>query len=185
MIFSKKKDRKGWLGTIFKIGKKGQIVQIAFLLVSIVAIAVTLLVATYVTHMFFTGLKTGQLNTTETNSVETNFDTVPHVFDYSMVGIVIFLAIVLIVTSWAIPTHPIFLVINIFGILFLVLLAMVMSNFFGILIGSSGSVLGTTADEYPITVFLINYLPWICVIITLLSTIIMYAKGSSGGQSGY
>lgn len=55
-----------------------------------------------------------------------------------------------------------------------------MSNFFGEMVAGEAAVFATEAELYPVTMFVIQYLPYIAATIVFISTIIMFAKGHEG-----
>jgi hypothetical protein len=164
-----------------RINKKAQILQIAFILVSIFGIGLMLLIVSNVLTKFWMALEEGGYTTPETNLTRTYFDQVPAALDYGMIFIFVGMVAGLLITSFLIPSHPVFLAVNFIGIFFLVFLAMAISNVYGEIIAGPDAVFSQEATLYPITVFAINYLPWIAVIIVFLSSVIMFAKGNTGG----
>jgi glucan phosphoethanolaminetransferase (alkaline phosphatase superfamily) len=127
---------------------------------------------------FFDAVQEGGMATNETNAAVANFATVPKTFDYSYIFIVIMLTGVLLVTSFMIPSHPVFMIVNIIGIFFMVVLSMAISNMYGAIITSDELV--ATSETFTMTNFAMNYLPYICIAVIVLTTIVMFAKGRSG-----
>ena len=161
-------------------GNRGQLTQVIFIIILLFTIGLTLLIASKILTGFWTSLDEAAITTAETNQTRVAFDTVPATFDYGMLFVVFGLSIGLMITSFMIPSHPIFIVINFFGIYLLVFLSMTISNLYGEIIAGEDSPFITEAESYPITNFLINYMPYICVIIVFFSTVIMFAKGQGG-----
>ena len=99
------------------------------------------------------------------------------VFDYSLVAMAVIMIIGLMVTSFLIPTHPIFVVINIIGIFILVFMGMIMTNVYGEVVSGEGAeYLGDTADSYPLTNFMINNLAYIGAVAVAITSIIMFSR---------
>jgi hypothetical protein len=162
--------------------KKAQIGDIAFVMVTLLSIFITLLAAAYIYNQIDNALSDSGLETNTSAEAYDAFDVAFGIFDKSFIFITIVLIIALLVSSFAIPAHPIFLVINIVGFLVLVFLGMVLSN-----IGydiSQQDGLNTTITTYPFASYVISKLPWIGAIIVLLSSIIMYSKVRSEGGYG-
>jgi len=110
--------------------------------------------------------------------------------DYAIVFLMIALIGGLLVTSFFIPSHPIFFAINILGIFVLIFIGMVISNVYGEMTASQDAVdsglnnISTTI--LPKSSHLVNWLPYIGAVVIGLVSIIMYAKGSGGGGTdGY
>jgi hypothetical protein len=165
-------------------GKRGQMMQIVFIMILLVSVGLTLLIGQKVLNGFFAAVDEGGLTTVAINQTRDAVSTVPATFDYGMLFVVIGLTIGLVITSFQIPTHPVFMIINFFGIFVLVLLAMAMSNMYGEMIAGADSPFLDVAESFPLTAFMINYLPYICVILSFLSTVIMFSKGQSESQGG-
>lgn len=161
-----------------KLNKKSQLFQIGFLIVILFSIALTMIVSVYIMNKFFAAVNEGGLATNETNDAIANFAVIPKTFDYSYIFIVIMLTAVLLITSFMIPSHPVFMLVNVIGIFFMVVLSMAISNVYGEII--TNAELESTAESFTMTNFAMNYLPYICIIAVVLSTIIMYAKGRAG-----
>jgi hypothetical protein len=105
-------------------------------------------------------------------------------FDYALVFLSVALIIGMIITSFFIPSHPIFFVFNIIGIFILVFVGMIMTNLYGeVFAGEIGvdSGLADIADDYPYTNYLISYLPYIGAIVMGIISVVMFAKGQGGG----
>lgn len=108
------------------------------------------------------------------------------IYDWSMLFLVVGLIIGLMITSFLIPTHPVFMVINIVGIFILVAFGMVITNLYADIAGGD-EMLTETALEFPRLNFVMQYLPYIGAIAVMLATIIMYSRGTSmpyGGGGG-
>ena len=163
-----------------KIKKKGQIEQIAFFLVLIFSVIFTLLLSKYILVQFDTALEEDGLHTAESRQSIIDMNVAFPTFDNMILVVIILLAIGLIVTSFFISTHPVFLVINVFGIFFLAFLGMLLSNLYKDIIDESVE-LASVFSTFPKLNFVMNQLPWIAVILVFLVTIVQYSKFRSGG----
>ena len=155
--------------------KKAQVQQIAFFLVLIFVIIFTLLLSKYILSAFNDALETDNLHTTESRQALVDMDVAFPTFDNMILFVIVVLAIGLIITSFLIPTHPIFLVVNVFGIFFLAFLGMLLSNLYADIIAESEE-LASVYSTFPKLNFIMNQLPWIACILVFLSTIIQYSK---------
>lgn len=163
-----------------KIGKRGQIQSVAIMMVGIFVIALTVILMRKVVTEFYKGMDEAGINTPVMTQVETEMTAQAKNFDYGVVIMTILFIAALIVTSFMIPTHPIFIVINVLGIFFLVFLGMVLTNVYGEIVSGEGSELGDAADNYPLITSIMIYLPYIGAIAILLTSIVMYVRGSQG-----
>lgn len=165
-----------------KRAKKGQLIQVVFLIVMVVSIALTLLIAKIILSQFEEALDEGGLQTAESKDALQKWQVVFPTFDNMIVMVLVVLVIGLLITSFLIPSHPIFIAVNIFGMFFLIFLGAVLSNMYKEIIESE-PLLISAATNFPKINFVMNKLPWIAVIIIFLSTIIMYSK--SRGEVAY
>ena len=157
-------------------------VYIGVILLSTIISAILM---TYFLHQFYGGFTPQEL-TTDADTIaaidksEAVYNTTSHYLDYSVIILLTSLTIGTVVSSYFIPTHPIFLAFNILGIFFLVIVSMVISNTYGeISAGSDSTELGSVADEYPIATYVMQYWPYLSVVIAGLATIVMFAKWKS------
>ena len=155
--------------------KKAQIQQIAFFLVLVFVIIFTLLISKYILVQFNDALEEDDLHTTESRQALIDMDVAFPTFDNMILFVLVVLSIGLIITSFFIPTHPIFLVINVFGIFFLAFMGMLLSNMYADIIAESPE-LAEVSGSFPKLNFVMNQLPWIASILVFLVTIIQYSK---------
>lgn len=160
---------------INRIKKRGQIQQIAFFLVLVFVVIFTLLLARYILVAFNDALENDDMHTTESRQALVDMDVAFPTFDNMILVVIIILAIGLIVTSFFIPTHPVFLVINVFGIFFLAFMGMLLSNLYADIIAESAD-LASVYTSFPKLNFVMNQLPWIACFLVFITTIIQYSK---------
>jgi hypothetical protein len=158
-----------------------QVMAIAVFIITIISIALTLVIAK---HLFFKindAFVEGDLGTPESNQVFDDMAVSFPIFDGAMAFVLIGLTIGLVITSFFIKTHPIFMVINIVGLIFLVFIAAVLGNFFNeVVTNTEINETISRGGELSSTKFIMDKLPWICAIVVFLSTVVMYSKG--GGE---
>ena len=158
--------------------KKAQIGDMIFVLVTITSIALTMLVALHVYDKIGSSFEESSLSTNESTQAYNDMGGAFNLFDKAYAFIVIGLIIAMLISSYFIPSHPIFIVINIFGFLILVFLGAVFSNLYVDFVNQPGFNATLFESTYGTTAFIVTKLPWIGAIITFLGTIIMFAKGS-------
>ncbi|MEM4245352.1 MAG: hypothetical protein QXR60_04080 [Candidatus Nanoarchaeia archaeon] len=163
--------------------KKGQLGQIMFVISYITFVALAVILISFVVSKIMHEITSANPSIPEVASVETTMTMMPHYYDYTFIFLILALTAGLVISSFLIPSHPIFLVVNIFGIVLLVIFSMILSNLFGHVV--TEPQFEDFANQFPYTLFVMQYLPWICVTITLISTVVMYAKSrASGGGYG-
>lgn len=160
--------------------KKGQLEQIAFLLILIFSVVFLLLISKYILVEFNSALEEDGLHTTESRQSLVDMAVAFPTFDNMILVVIVLLAIGLVVTSFLIPSHPVFMVVNVFGIFFLAFLGMLLSNMYADIIDESVE-LATVSLTFPKLNFVMNQLPWIAVILVFIVTIVQYGKLRSGG----
>lgn len=159
-----------------RVNKKAQIQQIILFFVVIFAVTVSALLGRYILNTFYDAFDDAGLNTPETLQAQNTLQSNYMVMDYSIVLLSIVLIIGLMITSFLIPTHPAFLVLNIAGIFILVFLGMVLTNVYGELVAGETQVLGDVADEFNLSNYLITRLPYFGAIVIFISSVIMYSR---------
>ena len=161
--------------------KKGQIQQIVFVIVFITIFAISVLLGRGILDRFDNQLEDGGHHTNESREALNTFQSTWASFDTLVVFVVIGLTLGLLVTSWVLPSHPVFVVVNIIGIFVLVLVSAVLANTYGE-IKESG--IFAEGGDYDNIDFIMTKLPWICVVITVLSSIVLYTKRGSVNSGG-
>ena len=124
---------------------------------------------------FNDALEEDDLHTTESRQSIVDMNVAFPTFDNMILVVIILLAIGLIITSFFIPTHPIFMVVNVFGIFFLAFLGMLLSNLYADIIAESTD-LAAVYSTFPKLNFVMNQLPWIACILVFIVTIVQYSK---------
>jgi hypothetical protein len=147
-------------------------------------IGICIILNKFVVKTFMEEINSMDDATDEMKQVETDFNNNFKLADYGLVLLTVSLMAGLVFTSFLIPSHPIFMVVNIIGIFLLVFMGMIMTNVYGEFVAGEVGVetgLDVVAEDFPITNYLLSYLPYIGAIIIGIVTIVMYAKGQGGG----
>lgn len=95
-------------------------------------------------------------------------------FDYIVFGVFVGLILALIITSWYIGAHPIFIAIYFLLIVIGVTASTILANAWEEF--STASVFGTTVTSFPITNHLLSNLPYYIAVIGFLGIVVMFAK---------
>lgn len=158
--------------------KKGQVQQIAYFLVFIFIIVFTLLIAKLIMVKFNDALVEDNIHTPESQQALTDMDVAFPTFDNAILLVIVILTIGLIITSFLIPAHPIFIAVNVFGMFFLCFLGMILSNLYKDIIDNSADF-AAVYTTFPKLTFVVNKLPWIAVILVFIATIVQYTRYKS------
>jgi len=160
--------------------KKGQIVQVIFLFVVIFIVGITAVFGKYVLDSVYDAMEEAELTTQAGNESKAIMEAQYLTFDYALLTLTIIMIIGMIITSFMIPTHPIFMVINILGIFILIFMGMIMTNVYSELVSGEGAdYLGDTADDFELTNFLLSYLPFIGAIVIFIVSVVTYSRATT------
>ena len=158
-----------------------QIMSIVLFMVTIFTLALTILLGKHILFTVNDEIANSGLSTSQSNASGLAFEDAWASFDYSIMFVIIGLTVGLIISSFLIPTHPIFLAINIIGMFFLVFMGAIFSNMYDDIYHSGGindTAIQGNNDLGGIT-FVMQKLPFICAVVVLLSTIVIYSRNSS------
>lgn len=145
--------------------------------VVIFVVGLTVILGKYVLDNVYDSLEAEGITTVTGNETRAAMEANFAVFDYALITMTIIMIIGLMITSFLIPTHPIFLVINIIGIFILIFLGMIMTNIYGeIVTGQGVEYLGDTADQFPMYNFLMNNIAFLGAIAIFITSIIIYSR---------
>lgn len=162
-----------------KINKRGIIGEVAVIMGILFICSVLFIVGKVAIDRISDKLAASPEIPAEANTVMSEMSNKFSILDDTMIFIVIALTIGLVVTSFLIPSHPVFIVINIIGLFFLVLIAFVLSNTQNII--AENPALINASAEFSNTNLIMNNLPWICVAIVFLASIVNFARGQIEG----
>lgn len=166
--------------------KKAQVMEIAYLLGMLVMIALSCVIAVVIYDAIGVQLHSPEMAQVATNNGADNSSLIAYdkfsaswsIIDYMMPFIVIALCIALVVTSFQIPANPIFIVVNIVGFLILVFIGAIYSNTWAAVNIAAPNIQNATMTYFPITNFIMTYLPFLAAALVLVCSVVLYAKGS-------
>jgi len=169
---------------LLNTNKKGQVTQVLLFMIMIVILAFTVVFIKFFLGQFWSAWDSSGASTPATLEIEAGTNEAFMSFDYAIVFLAIGLIIGMIFTSFLIPSHPIFFIVNIIGIFILIFFGMILTNIYGEMVAGEGSDeagITTVAETYPKINYLIAYLPYISAVILGIMSIVMFAKGQGGG----
>jgi len=165
-----------------KKNKKGQITQVLTLILIIFVVGLTIVLGKLVLSEFYTAIESE--NTDAMSSAQASVIAQYKVFDYGLVALAVLMIIGLLITSFLIPTHPIFFVINIVGIFLLVFIGMLLTNIYGEMVAGATGIdtgLDEVAEDFGKINFLLSRLPFIGAIVLGIVSIVQFSKGRGSG----
>lgn len=157
--------------------KKAQIGQVIVFFVMMFAVILTIFIGIYVYNNVITAMdEADMLTETAEKTVDImriNFA----VYDYAVLGLAIIFITGMLISSFLIPSHPIFYAINIAAIFVLIFVGMQMVNAYGEIVAGEGvEYFGSIAAQFPIMNFIMQYLPFIGAIALTLACIVMFTR---------
>ena len=169
---------------MYYIKNKGIVLDVITLLFSIIAVVITLLIvgtlwSNFVVELRATGMVEGQY-ASEINDTIAATDQGFRTFDALLFPVAILgLITALIVSAFFIPSHPIFVVVNIIGVIFLAFMGLVMQVVYEQIVNNPEVASGYAYLTY--IPYVMEWLPWIGVIAVLLATVVGYSKRGESG----
>lgn len=167
-----------------KFNNKGIVLDVLTLFVAIIGVVVTLIIAGTVWVNFQSAFHESTANMSDEYSQDINqsmgyidnaFTTLDLLFfPIAVVGLIIGL----IITSFLIPSHPIFVVINIVGLIFLIFMSLVMQVIYEQIVAVPD--LASGVSYLSVLPYVMEFLPWIGAVAVLIATIIGYSKRGEG-----
>lgn len=156
--------------------KKGNmIIDSLTILVFIVLFAII----TIIIMPFFNDINNDIQNSTDMNNqskevVQDVYNTYPSIMDSGFILFFVLLWILVIVASFNIEAHPIFLVISIIALTFIVIVAALVTNVYEETIEDPDII--TYQSSFPMTVFVMGHLPYFIIAVAFSILIALFGK---------
>jgi hypothetical protein len=166
-----------------KKSKKGSIVDVAFLLVAILGIAIFILIVGYIFPQITGAIKTNSPIGNNTASVAAldSSDNIISRFDYIFLTIFVGLSISVLISSFFIDSSPILIPVYIIALGILIIFAVVAENIYESF--AESATFAATAATHPITNYVMSHLIMVAIGVGVLSMVLIFAKPK--GNSGY
>lgn len=164
--------------------KKGSIIDVAFLLVAVLGLAIFILVVGYIFPQITAGIKTSAIgsNTASVAALDST-DNIVSRFDTVFLIIFIGLAISVLVSSFFIGSSPILIPIYIIALSILMIFAAVVEKVYDAF--ATNVTFVATAATHPITGYILSHLIMAAIGIGVLSMVLIFAKPGGQNQGGY
>jgi len=165
-----------------KIGKNktGSILDIFFIIIIVVGLAMFLLILTYVVPKITNNLRQSAINDSSAARTALDFsDNITTRFDSILLFAFVGLLMGVLITSFIIDVHPIFIPIYIFLLAFAVIVGVIMSKVYQIF--SNNAVLADAAANFTYGQAIINNYVVVIIGIGVLSMIIIFGKAKLFG----
>jgi len=163
-----------------KRNKRGSIIDIGFLLIAILGLALFILIVGYVFPQITSQVKTSEIGT-NADSVKAldSSDNIILRFDGIFLAIYIGIAISVLITSFFIDSSPILIPVYIIGLGIMIIFAVVAENVYENF-AENGTLLAVAAS-HTITNYIMSHLILITIGLGVLSMILIFAKPNRGG----
>jgi len=163
--------------------KKGDFTGMLYLVVSISAFAFFILIVGFIGSFVGTEVK-DKFNSNDTD-INASFQSTIDVSSHTLAAIwyVVFggLLLGLMVTSWYMPTHPVMVAPFLILLVIVVIVGVAMSNAYEKL--NEVAELSTTASQQTSVNFMMSNLPYVALVIGIITLIITFAKPGRGGEA--
>ena len=169
-----------------KKSKKGSIIDVAFLLVAILGIAIFILIVGYIFPQITGAIKTNSPIGNNSASV-TALDSSDHtasMLDTIFLIVFIGLSISVLISSFFIDSSPILIPVYIIALGILIIFAVVAENVYESFANSA--TFAATASTHTITNYIMSHLIMVAIGVGVLSMVLIFAKPKgNGGYGGY
>lgn len=164
-----------------KLGNKKGIADTIVILVTLFSLAITIIVAIYLSSELKTRL-TPVLNEQDPSNVSTTalnntLDAGMKYYDIIFVSMFVISVLGMVITSFLFYAHPVFVVIYIILSIGSIISSVFVSNIFETI--SSNSVFVSSLSSIPMTVWIVQNLPLLTAVLVMISIIVIYAKPTS------
>jgi hypothetical protein len=163
---------------------KGSLLDLFYMVIVIFMLGVSILAAVYVKDQIFPPLSSMLSSSSDATSVLTTVSNGFSIFDEIFLFMFIMLSIIPIIFAFLVPTHPVFILINI--ILFLIYLVVVpslsnaMRSFWSSSFFAPYAAGGSGSTTYVIMTAIFQYLPIITCAFGLVLTVVTFVKFGGG-----
>lgn len=159
----------------FLSNNKGM-VDIIVAIVALFAVAIVIIVAVFVGNTIFPEIKAKMNNADVNTTIDHASNAIQQFPTATYLMLFIALALGLIVSSFLLDNHPIFLVAYLVLIPVIMVVSVALSNAYQEFT-AAGTTLGATAATYPMMEHLMGYLPWYAAGLIIITGIIVFGKG--------
>jgi hypothetical protein len=161
---------------------RGSTLDLLELIVIFFAFSVISIISLYLMTEFNAGVQ-GMF--TSNVSYDVLNQTVDTMKGFDAAGVFVFFGIAtgIIISAFLIKSHPVFFVISIFVLAFVIVVAAQISNVF-IEFGRADEIIAS-ANEFSLTIQIFNNLPTIIMVLGIIVSIVMYAKMRYGSDEYY
>jgi len=157
------------------LNKKGSIIDVAFLLVAVLGLAIFILIVGYVFPQITSQIGASDVgNNTASMTALNSSDNVTARFDGIFLIIFIGLAISVLITSFFIESSPILIPIYVIALGLLIIFAVVVENIYESFANANTFIV--IAESHPITQYIMSHLVMIAIGVGVLSMILIFAK---------
>ena len=159
--------------------------QTIFVITFMVIIALTMVFAAFIYTEVKGPLQNSSFSTALSNSTYDKFNDAWSIFDHAIWFIMVAMIAGVLVSSFIIPTHPVYVIGNMLVMGVEIFLSFVLTNSYFAITGSDPTLQLIAQTSYPITTNLISHLPLIAIVLSTLNCIIMFSHGNATQAFNY
>ena len=156
-----------------------------FVMSFFVVMALTFVFSTFIYQEIKDPLNNSTFATNQSRAAYNKFSSSWPLFDASAIFILVAMMAGVLVSSFTIPTHPIFVVGNILIMAVEVFVCFVLSNAYYGITNVDPALYLIAHNTYPISSYIVLHLPIFAIVLSTLNCIIMFSHGRRTEQFGY
>lgn len=158
--------------------------QTLFVMTFFTIIVLTMVFSTYIYQQIQGPLNNSTFSTNESISAYNRFEAAWPLFDRASLFILVAMICGVLISAFLIPTHPVYVIGNMFIMGIEIFVSFVISNaYFGIT-AQNADLATIAATTYPLSSHIIQYLPRYALALSTLNCIIMFSHGFRNRSQG-
>jgi len=164
------------------MNKKGAIEDIIFIIVTLFGLSIMMILGVYLANTFSDKVAPafGNISANSTIGFTAVTNIANNMFNYMYLAIFFVFVILMVISAFMTPTHPIFFAFTIVLFIFLMIASVVLSNVYEAI--STVPQFATAVSHLAIPNMIMSNLPLITVIIGVLLAIVLYSRSGFGSS---
>jgi hypothetical protein len=163
------------------MNNRGEISDMLIFVITVFILAIGFFILIFIIPSITTGLRTAGMNSTTegNNAIQSLSDIGTHTINNGFMLLFVGLILSVMITSFMVRSHPIFLFLYIFSLAITLLLAVYLGNAYYDL--QNNIIFASTVNDASFINVVLNHIVEIACAVGALSLVIVFAKPSSGG----
>lgn len=148
-----------------------------FVMSFFVVIALTMVFSTYIYQQIQGPLNNSTFSTNQSVAAYNKFTRAWPVFDRASIFILVAMMAGVLISAFAIPTHPIYVIGNLLIMAVEVFVSFVLANAYYAITSTNPTLLSIAQSTYPYSSYIVLHLPIFTIVLATLNCIIMFSHG--------